>query len=287
MERCVSRCSSSGRGSRTPGPESGRSSAVGTQPGGEEAVQSVAVRERHEEAGGGDGCRRRRIGRRGDALDHETWVTRREGRYDVGILLAGERADRVDENATGPDERRHPGEKIPLEGRESRNVRRLATPAELGMAAQRAETAARRVYQHCVERAANRCAARVPHECDEPRAKSSGLVADTLHADHAPVERDHEPRLAHARSRVAGLTTRRRANVEHPRTRVKTEQGGYQLGGFALKGEASVAPGGELAEPRAVPLDDDALRRPDARSGGGPRRLELRDERVARRAERV
>src|SRR5207249_1376741 len=78
---------------------------------------------------------------------------RRQRGDDLLVLLGREGAHGIDEDTVRPDEGRNAGEDLPLERREAWNVLRPPAPAELGVTAQRAEAAARRVHQHGVERA--------------------------------------------------------------------------------------------------------------------------------------
>src|SRR5207302_1694885 len=76
----------------------------------------------------------------------------RQGRHDLLVLLARAGAYGVHEDAPRTDERRDAGEDLPLERGEARHVLGSPAPAQLRMAAERPEPAARGVDEHGVER---------------------------------------------------------------------------------------------------------------------------------------
>jgi hypothetical protein len=256
---------------------------IQTQPGREEAVDAVAVGKGPQHA-----ARRGELGRypRAGVLHDEPRVGRAEALDHVFVLVARDRAHGVHEDAAGSHERRHAVQDLPLQRREPRDILRAAAPAELGMARERAEAAARGVDEDCVEKPGERRPSRISgRDDDRVRAETVGFGGDPACPGGAPVERGDEAGTAEQRRRVRGLAAGRGARVEDPRAGRHAEHRGDELRGLALEGEVPGAPRGRAAEPRRRLLDDEAVGRPAARCRARARGGERVAQRLRRRSE--
>ena len=70
-----------------------------------------------------------------NVLDHEAGIGGRDRGDHLLVLLKGERADGIDQNASPAYQGRDAGEDLPLQRREAWNVLGPAAPAELGVTA--------------------------------------------------------------------------------------------------------------------------------------------------------
>src|SRR5207253_11298252 len=112
---------------------------IQTEACGEEAVEAVAVRQSAHAAVAPAKRWRQSVER----LEREAALRREKRAYDAVGRFARDRADRIDQSAAGTDERRDGGEQLALQRREAGEILGVPPPAQLGMAAERAEATAR------------------------------------------------------------------------------------------------------------------------------------------------
>src|SRR4029079_6257699 len=120
--------------------------------------------------------------------------------------------------------------------REALQVLLVEPPADLGVPAERAGAAARRIHEHLVEDRGERGLARVAAQReDRPRPVPRGVVDETAEPRGAAVARDHEPSGDEALRELERLRAWRRAQVEHARTDHASEHAGYELRRLVLR----------------------------------------------------
>src|SRR2546430_1982463 len=121
------------------------SSKVSTEPCHVEAVGTVAIREKLQLVLARSEGRRPPITKQlRNRCRRESRMRREKGRPDVLVLRAVHGACRVDEQAAGPHQIRVPRQDLALARRKGLHLLRSQAPARVRVAAQRAETAARR-----------------------------------------------------------------------------------------------------------------------------------------------
>src|SRR5438876_4052947 len=264
-----------------------RASSPGAEPRRKETVEAVVMRRRPQKSASVDERRRVRREMLPRIFDVELRRGVRQGRHDLLVLLARAGAYGVHEDAPRTDERRDAGEDLPLERGEARHVLGSPAPAQLRMAAERLEPAARGVDEHGVERRGDGRPARVAgRRNDGGNAETVGLGEHAADAGGATVEGD-DGAAAGERPQVRRLSARRGARVEEPPPGLRSEQRSDELRHFALEREPARAPGAQPAERGRVAVDAQGLRSPGTRTRLDALDSELRLERVARRDERI
>src|SRR5262249_14488117 len=155
-------------------------------------------------------------------------------------------------------------------------------PPELRMAAQRAESGARRIDEDAVERGAERETTCVGDgDPDRGPTEPDGLGADAARASRPHVERDHEATVGGAGRGVTGLAARSRARIEDVVPRRDPEELCHELRRLALEREAALAPRRERAEAPGTAGQDDRVPRPAPGLGFHPGRGQLLEDRLA------
>jgi hypothetical protein len=216
---------------------------------------------------------------------HEGLVGGQEGGDDGFVLLGQQAAGGVHQAAARLHEARRAGQDRRLLGGELGQRLGALAPLEVGVAAQGAEAAARRIDQHPVDLAGQALDARVvlagdDHRVDVGQARAGDPRLELAEPLVGHVEGVQAAGVAHQRAEQQGLAAGAGAEVDHHLAALGLEQEAQQLAAFVLHLEAAVEEERVLLQ-RRLALEAHRQRREAPRRAADAVGLELVDEGVA------